>query len=67
VLSLAYYVYLMKKYGGAPFHAAALAAGGRDTGAPGLRPKYHADYYGAFVIGPGGHNIQAVGHQPEVG
>lgn len=44
------------------FHAAALAAGGRDNGAPGLRPQYHADYYGAFVLDPDGHNIEAVCH-----
>jgi catechol 2,3-dioxygenase-like lactoylglutathione lyase family enzyme len=44
------------------FHEAALAAGGKDNGAPGLRPQYHADYYGAFVIGPDGHNIEAVCH-----
>ena len=47
------------------FHRAALAAGGRDNGAPGLRPHYHANYYGAFVIGPDGHNIEAVCHKPE--
>lgn len=47
------------------FHAAALAAGGKDNGAPGLRPKYHANYYAAFVIGPDGHNIEAVCHHPE--
>ncbi len=47
------------------FHAAALAAGARDNGAPGLRPHYHAHYYGAFVIDPDGHNIEAVCHQPE--
>lgn len=47
------------------FHAAALAAGGKDNGAPGLRPHYHADYYGAFVIGPDGHNFEAVCHRPE--
>jgi uncharacterized protein YndB with AHSA1/START domain len=47
------------------FHAAALAAGGQDNGGPGLRPQYHADYYGAFVIGPGGHNVEAVCHSPE--
>lgn|SRR5690606_23462653 len=47
------------------FHAAALAAGGRDNGAPGLRPHYHADYYGAFVIDPDGHNIEAVCHLSE--
>lgn len=47
------------------FHRAALAAGGRDHGAPGLRPHYHAHYYAAFVIGPDGHNIEAVCHAPE--
>ena len=47
------------------FHAAALAAGGRDNGAPGLRPHYHPDYYGAFVLDPDGHNIEAVCHAPE--
>jgi catechol 2,3-dioxygenase-like lactoylglutathione lyase family enzyme len=46
------------------FHRAALAAGGRDNGAPGLRPHYHANYYAAFVIGPDGHNIEAVCHEP---
>lgn len=44
------------------FHAAALAAGGRDHGGPGLRPVYHPGYYGAFVIAPEGHNIEAVFH-----
>lgn len=44
------------------FHAAALAAGGRDNGAPGLRPEYHPDYYGAFVLDPDGNNIEAVVH-----
>lgn len=47
------------------FHAAALRAGGQDNGAPGLRPHYHADYYGAFVLDPDGHNIEAVCHRPE--
>ncbi len=47
------------------FYRAALAAGGRDHGAPGLCPEYHADYYAAFVIGPDGHNIEAVCHEPE--
>lgn len=47
------------------FHAAALAAGGKDNGAPGLRPQYHPNYYGAFVIGPDGHNFEAVCHAPE--
>ena len=46
------------------FYRAALQAGGKDNGAPGLRPKYHANYYAAFVIGPDGHNIEAVCHQP---
>lgn len=45
------------------FHKAALAAGGRDNGQPGLRPDYHANYYGAFVLDPDGHNIEAVCHQ----
>ena len=47
------------------FHAAALAAGGRDNGAPGLREIYHPHYYGAFVLDPDGHNIEAVCHAPE--
>ncbi len=46
------------------FHRAALAAGGQDHGAPGLRPQYHPHYYAAFVIGPDGHNIEAVSHAP---
>jgi catechol 2,3-dioxygenase-like lactoylglutathione lyase family enzyme len=45
------------------FHRAALAAGARDNGAPGLRPHYHANYYGAFVLDPDGHNIEAVCHK----
>ena len=45
------------------FHQAALAAGGRDNGQPGLRPHYHKNYYGAFVLDPDGHNIEAVCHQ----
>lgn len=44
------------------FHRAALAAGGRDNGAPGLRAHYHPDYYGAFVLDPDGHNVEAVCH-----
>lgn len=47
------------------FYRAALAAGGKDNGAPGLRPHYHPNYYGAFVIGPDGHNLEAVCHAPE--
>ena len=47
------------------FHAAALAAGGTDNGAPGLRPMYHPNYYGAFVLDPDGHNIEACCHHPE--
>ena len=46
------------------FHRAALAAGATDNGAPGLRPHYHANYYGAFVRDPDGHNIEAVCHAP---
>ena len=46
------------------FHKAAIAAGGRDNGAPGLRPQYHPNYYGAFVLDPDGHNIEAVCHAP---
>ena len=46
------------------FHAAALAAGGRDNGAPGIRAHYHPNYYGAFVLDPDGHNIEAVCHRP---
>jgi len=45
------------------FYRAALEAGGTDNGAPGLRPHYHANYYAAFVIGPDGHNIEAVCHE----
>jgi catechol 2,3-dioxygenase-like lactoylglutathione lyase family enzyme len=47
------------------FHQAALAAGGRDNGAPGLRPHYHPNYYAAFVYDPDGTNIEAVCHHPE--
>jgi catechol 2,3-dioxygenase-like lactoylglutathione lyase family enzyme len=47
------------------FHRAALEAGAKDNGAPGLRPHYHANYYAAFVIGPDGHNIEVVCHEPE--
>ena len=47
------------------FYRAALEAGGRDNGAPGLRPNYHANYYAAFVIGPDGHNIEVVCHKPD--
>ena len=44
------------------FHAVALAAGGRDNGAPGLREIYHPNYYGAFVLDPDGNNVEAVCH-----
>jgi catechol 2,3-dioxygenase-like lactoylglutathione lyase family enzyme len=44
------------------FYQAALAAGGKDNGAPGLRAHYHPNYYGAFVLDPDGHNIEAVCH-----
>lgn len=47
------------------FYDAALVAGGRDNGPPGLRPHYHEDYYGGFVLDPDGHNIEAVTHLPE--
>jgi catechol 2,3-dioxygenase-like lactoylglutathione lyase family enzyme len=47
------------------FYKAALDAGGRDNGAPGLRPHYHPNYYGAFVLDPDGHNIEAVCHLAE--
>jgi catechol 2,3-dioxygenase-like lactoylglutathione lyase family enzyme len=47
------------------FHRAALVAGGRDNGAPGIRAKYHPNYYGAFVFDPDGHNIEAVCHKAE--
>ncbi|WP_118185683.1 VOC family protein [Paraburkholderia phosphatilytica] len=46
------------------FYQAAIAAGGRDNGAPGIRAHYHPDYYGAFVLDPDGHNIEAVCRQP---
>lgn len=47
------------------FHRAALEAGGKDNGAPGVRPQYHASYYAAFVVGPDGHNVEVVCHEPE--
>lgn len=46
------------------FYRAAIAAGGADNGPPGLRPQYHACYYGAFVLDPDGYNIEAVCHLP---
>jgi len=46
------------------FYKAALASGGKDNGAPGLRPHYHKNYYGAFVLDPDGNNIEAVCHRP---
>lgn len=46
------------------FHREALAAGGTDNGAPGLRPQYHAGYYAAFVLDPDGYNVEAVFHEP---
>jgi len=49
------------------FHAAGLAAGGRDNGAPGLRVHYHPNYYGAFIDDPSGHHIEAVIHTPPAG
>lgn len=47
------------------FHKAALEAGGTDNGAPGLRPNYHPNYYGAFIIDFDGNNIEVVCHSPE--
>ena len=47
------------------FYADAIKAGGRDNGPPGIRPHYHANYYGAFVFDPDGHNIEAVCHAPQ--
>jgi len=47
------------------FYEAALAAGGKDNGAPGLRPQYHPNYYGAFVTDPDGHHVEAVCHLPK--
>ena len=46
------------------FYAEAIAAGGSDNGRPGLRPHYHPDYYGAFVLDPDGHNVEAVCRAP---
>jgi len=48
------------------FYEEAIAAGGRDNGPPGIRPNYHRNYYGAFVLDPDGHNIEAVCHLPPV-
>lgn len=47
------------------FHREAMAAGATDNGAPGLRTRYHPNYYAAFVIDPDGHRIEAVCHRPE--
>lgn len=49
------------------FYDAAIAAGGKDNGGPGVRPHYHEHYYGAFVTDPWGHNIEAVCHEPYLG
>ncbi len=49
------------------FHAAALATGGTDNGAPGIRPHYHPAYYAAFVLDPDGNNVEAVCHTPPSG
>jgi catechol 2,3-dioxygenase-like lactoylglutathione lyase family enzyme len=48
------------------FYRLALEAGGKDNGAPGLRPNYNENYYAAFVIGPDGHNIEVVCQEPDV-
>ncbi|MPS81316.1 MAG: VOC family protein [Achromobacter sp.] len=47
------------------FYQAALAAGAKDNGPPGLRPHYHPNYYAAFVLAPDGHNVEAVCHLPQ--
>jgi catechol 2,3-dioxygenase-like lactoylglutathione lyase family enzyme len=47
------------------FYSEAIAAGGKDNGAPGVRPHYHPDYYGAFVFDPDGHNVEAVCRSPQ--
>jgi catechol 2,3-dioxygenase-like lactoylglutathione lyase family enzyme len=47
------------------FYAAAMGTGGKDNGPPGLRKQYHPSYYGAFVLDPDGHNVEAVCHRPE--
>jgi catechol 2,3-dioxygenase-like lactoylglutathione lyase family enzyme len=47
------------------FHTAGLLAGGRDDGAPGLRPHYHAAYYCAFLLDPDGNRLEAVCHRPD--
>ena len=47
------------------FHRAALEAGGKDFGVPGLRTQYHPNYYGAFVLDPDGHDVEAVVHHTE--
>jgi catechol 2,3-dioxygenase-like lactoylglutathione lyase family enzyme len=49
------------------FYDAAIAAGGKDNGPPGMRPHYHQDYYGAFVLDPDGHNVEAVCHEGYLG
>ena len=49
------------------FYDAAVAAGGKDNGAPGVRPHYHEHYYGGFVHDPDGHNVEAVCHEPFLG
>ena len=49
------------------FYDAALAAGGKDNGAPGTRPHYHEHYYGGFIHDPDGHNVEAVCHEPFLG
>ena len=49
----------------AAFYEAAIKAGGKDNGLPGLRPHYHKHYFGAFVLDPDGHNVEAVSHKPE--
>lgn len=62
--SRAFYVGALAPLGYGLLAELPLAAGGRDNGAPGPRPHYHEDYYGAFVLDPDGHNIEAVCHEP---
>ena len=47
------------------FYQAAIGAGAKDNGSPGIRAEYHPNYYAAFVFDPDGHNIEAVCHKPE--
>ena len=62
----AHFAFLAKNHAAVDaFHAAALKAGAKDNGAPGPREHYHPGFYGAFVIDPDGHNVEACCHKPE--